>query len=157
MTALDFARSRGCKSYLDFGSGIGSGAILFARYGMDVACADISSSLLAFSRWRFQKRHLNARLIDLKKGPLPRSAFDLVTAMDVFEHLTDPAGSVDQIWETLRPGGFLYGLFACDGEDARPQHIVHDFEPVFRRLRDRGFVQVWEDAWLWGHQVFRKT
>ncbi len=157
VTALDFARSRGVKSYLDFGSGISSGPILFARYGMDVASADISSSLLAFSAWRFQKRDLHARLIDLKHQSLPHNTFALVTAMDVFEHLTDPAGAVDEIWATLTPGGFLYGLFACESDDERPQHIVHDFEPVFRRLRDRGFVRVWEDEWLWGHQVFQKT
>ena len=73
------------KSYLDFGSGISSGPILFARYGMDVASADISSSLLAFSAWRFQKRDLHARLIDLKHQSLPHNTFALVTAMDVFE------------------------------------------------------------------------
>lgn len=157
VTALDFARQCGCESYLDFGSGISSGAILFARDGMEIACADISSSLLDFSAWRLHKRGLHARLIDLKQRPLPGNAFDLVTAMDVFEHLTNPTGAVDQIWEALRSGGFLYGRFALEPDDKRPQHIVHDFEPVFRQLRDRGFVPVWEDEWLWGHQVFQKV
>lgn len=156
VTALDFARRSGCRSYLDFGSGISSGAILFARYGMEVSCADISSSLLDFSDWRLPKRHLHAHLIDLKQRSLPSRTFDLVTAMDVFEHLTNPKGAIDQIWEALRPRGFLYGRFALEPDDERPQHIVHDFEPVFQHLRHRGFAQVWEDEWLWGHQVFQK-
>jgi mycofactocin glycosyltransferase len=154
--ALDFAKQHGCESCLDFGSGISSGGILFARQGIEAASADISSSLLGFSAWRFNTRGIDARLFDLKCGALPSGAFDLVTAMDVLEHLTDPAGAIDQISHTLTPGGFLYGRFALEDDDERPQHIVRDFEPVFHRLRHLGFVQVWEDDWLWGHQVFQK-
>ena len=40
--ALDFARRHPGRRYLDFGAGIGSGALLFARHGFDVALADIS-------------------------------------------------------------------------------------------------------------------
>ncbi len=156
VTALHFARQRECGSYLDFGAGISSGGILFARHGFQVASADISSSLLAFSGWRFRKRDLSAQMIDLKQMALPNGAFDLVTAMDVFEHLVDPVGAIDQISDALKPRGFLYGRFACIEDDDRPQHIVRDFEPVFQRLSALGFVQVWEDEWLWGHQVFQK-
>ncbi len=156
VTALQFARQRECGSYLDFGAGISSGGVLFARHGFQVASADISSSLLAFSGWRFRERGLSAQMIDLKQMALPHGAYDLVTAMDVFEHLVDPAGAIDQISDALKPRGFLYGRFACREDDDRPQHIVHDFEPVFQRLSALGFVQVWEDDWLWGHQVFQK-
>jgi 2-polyprenyl-3-methyl-5-hydroxy-6-metoxy-1,4-benzoquinol methylase len=87
---------------------------------------------------------------------MPAESFDLITAMDVFEHLVDGAAAVDQIADALAPGGFLYGRFAAEDNDVRPQHIAHDFESVYRRLRERGLHQVWEDAWLWGHQVFQK-
>ncbi len=99
---------------------------------------------------------MNARIIDLKHQSLPSKAFDFVTAMDVFEHLVNPVATVDQIAEALVPRGFLYGRFACREDDERPQHIVHDFDPIFERLRALGFSQVWEDEWLWGHQVFQK-
>jgi dTDP-4-amino-4,6-dideoxygalactose transaminase/2-polyprenyl-3-methyl-5-hydroxy-6-metoxy-1,4-benzoquinol methylase len=154
--ALRFAQSRDCSRYLDFGAGASSGTILFARHGFDSTSADISSSLLRFSAWRLDRRGLNARITDLKHQTLPSKAFDFVTAMDVFEHLVDPVAAVDQIAEALVPGGFLYGRFACREDDERPQHIVHDFEPVFERLRALGFSLVWEDDWLWGHQVFQK-
>lgn len=156
VTALHFAKQHGCGSCLDFGAGVSSGGILFARHGLEVASADISLSLLEFSAWRFAKRALSARRIDLKQAGLPSGAFDLVTAMDVFEHLVDPVGAVDQISEALSPRGFLFGRFACREDDERPQHIVRDFAPVFQRLRALGFVQLWEDEWLWGHQVFQK-
>jgi 2-polyprenyl-3-methyl-5-hydroxy-6-metoxy-1,4-benzoquinol methylase len=157
VTALHFARQHGCRSYLDFGAGVGSGGILFARHGLDVTLADISSTLLSFSKWRLERRGLLATYIDLKASTLPRQTFDLVTAMDVFEHLVDPVRTVEQLWAALKPGGFLYARIAAESDEDRPQHIVQDFAPTLERLRELGFVQVWQDEWLWGHQVFQKT
>jgi 2-polyprenyl-3-methyl-5-hydroxy-6-metoxy-1,4-benzoquinol methylase len=135
---------------------VGSAGILFARAGFSVCLADISSALLDFSRWRIQARGLVVQHLDLKRERLPAEAFDIVTAMDVFEHLVDPVAAVDELWRTMRPGGLLFGRFAATADDPRAEHIVTDFEPVFRRLEQLGMAKVWEDAWLWGHQAFRK-
>jgi 2-polyprenyl-3-methyl-5-hydroxy-6-metoxy-1,4-benzoquinol methylase len=156
VVALRFGKERRCRRYLDFGAGISSGSILFARHGFDVAAADISSSLIKFSDWRFAKRGIAALTIDLKVRDMPAESFDLITAMDVFEHLVDGAAAVDQIAGALAPGGFLYGRFAAEPDDERPQHVAHDFQPVFQRLNALGFKMVWEDGWLWGHQVYQK-
>ena len=78
-------------------------------------------------------------------------------AMDVFEHLTDPVEVVENLWTALKPGGFLYARIAVESDEDRPQHIVRDFEPTFERMRALGFVEVWRDDWLWGHQVFQKS
>jgi 2-polyprenyl-3-methyl-5-hydroxy-6-metoxy-1,4-benzoquinol methylase len=154
--ALDFAKQQGCQRYLDFGAGVGSGGILFARHGLDVTIADISSALLGFSQWRLALRGLFAASIDLKVGSLPSSTFDFITAMDVFEHLVDPVETVERLWDTLKSGGFLYARINAEPDEDRPQHIVQDFGPTFERIRALGFVQVWQDEWLWGHQVFQK-
>jgi 2-polyprenyl-3-methyl-5-hydroxy-6-metoxy-1,4-benzoquinol methylase len=156
VTALDFAARHGCRSYLDFGSGVGVGAILFARRGFDIALADISSTLLGFSRWRLELRGLPAQLIDLKSDKLPEATFDIITAMDVFEHLIDPVETIDDLHRAIKPGGFLFGRFHAEIDETHPQHIVFDFTPVFARLGELGFVEVWRDEWLWGHQVFQK-
>jgi SAM-dependent methyltransferase len=157
VTALQFALRHGCRSCLDFGAGVGSGSILFARHGLKVGLADISSPLLAFSLWRLELRRLPARFFDLKVCGLPRDSFDMVTAMDVFEHLADPVEGVERLWTVLKPGGFLFGRFGDEPNEDRPLHVVQDFEPTFRRLRELGFVQVWQDEWLWGHQVYQKA
>ena len=157
VTALHFARHHGGRHYLDFGAGVGSGSILFARHGFEVTLADISSTLLRFSEWRLDRRRLPASYVDLKTSELPAGMFDLVTAMDVFEHLVDPVGTVDRLAATLRAGGFLYARIAAEADEDRPQHIVHDFGPTFERLKALGFVRVWQDEWLWGHQVFQKS
>ena len=157
VVALLFARRHGCRTYLDFGAGVGSGAILFARHGLEVTLADISSPMLDFSQWRFCQRGLTSRFIDLKSTSLPANAFDLVAAMDVFEHLVAPAKTVTDLWQCLKPGGFLFGRFHSEVDEDRPHHIVQDFQPTLDRLHELGFEEVWRDEWLWGHQVFRKS
>ena len=163
VTALHFARQRGLKAYLDFGAGVGSGGILFARHGLRVALADISTTMLDFCEWRFgYRRSLPVQIIDLKFTELPRQAFDLVTAMDVFEHLVDPLTTMERVWESLKPGGYLVGRFNDAREDDHRgtgeslEHVAKDFRPLFERMKSLGFQEVWQDAWLWGHQVFQK-
>jgi 2-polyprenyl-3-methyl-5-hydroxy-6-metoxy-1,4-benzoquinol methylase len=157
VTALHFAQQRGCRRYLDFGAGVGSGGILFARHGFDVTLADISSTLLQFTSWRLGRRTLPATYVDLKTSSLTPNAFDVVTAMDVFEHLVDPVNTVEELSGALKPGGLLFARIAAEPDVDRPQHIVQDFAPTFERLRSLGFTEVWRDAWLWGHQVFQKA
>lgn len=156
VTALCFARQHGCRQYLDYGSGVGSGGLLFAREGREVTLADISSPLLRFCRWRFEQRNLHGTFLDLKTTGLPENSFDLITAMDVFEHLVDPVETVEILSKALTPGGFLFARLGGEEDEDRPEHIVHDFEPTFARLRELGLEQVWQDEWLWGHQVFQK-
>ena len=156
VAAMKFAASHGARAVLDFGSGVGSGGLLFVRNGFDVTLSDISSVLLEFCAWRFKTRGLAARFIDLKSERLPKQAFDFITAMDVFEHLTEPVETVDLLADALKPGGYIFGRFASDIDPDRPMHIVQDFDPVFARFGQLGFTEVWRDDWLWGHQVFRK-
>jgi 2-polyprenyl-3-methyl-5-hydroxy-6-metoxy-1,4-benzoquinol methylase len=154
--ALEFDSSVRNRSYLDFGSGVGSGALLFRNYDFDVTLADISTVMLKFCKYRFAERGRDAQFIDLKESKLPVAAFDFVTAMDVFEHLVDPRGTVDVLATCLKPGGYIYGRFAAGDDHDRPQHIVHDFGAVFDRFAELGFTQVFQDEWLWGHQAFQK-
>lgn len=156
VVALEFARQHGCRSLLDFGTGSGSGTLLYAAEGMETAGADISEPMLAFTKWRLERRGLHADIFDLRIERLPEHAFDFVSAMDVFEHLSDPLATVDELARAIRPGGFLFGRFAVGEEDDHPLHIVRDFAPVFERLTACGFKEVWRDTWLWGHRAFAK-
>lgn len=155
--ALRFAERHGCTRCLDFGAGVGSGGILFARNGKEVTLADLSSVLLAFSRWRFELRGLPVTMIDTKTEGLPSNHFELATAMDTMEHLVDPVQTIEQLWRSLEPGGILLARFYTNPKDTRPQHIVREFAPTLERMAELGFVEVWRDDWLWGHQAFKKT
>jgi SAM-dependent methyltransferase len=154
--ALEIARARGVERCLDFGSGVGSGALLFAVSGIRVSLADVSSTLLDFCRWRFARRGIGASFIDLKRDRLPEAAFDMILAMDVFEHLADPVEAAENLYEALAPGGVLFARIHAEADVDRPHHIVRDFEPTFARMRELGFAEIWRDGWLWGHQLFEK-
>lgn len=157
VVAMKFARSHGCENYLDFGSGVGSGGILFARNGISVTLADISSTALNFSSWRFERRGLPATHLDMKVQSLPDGAFDFITAMDVFEHLVDPVGTVRELSRALKQGGFLFGRFHAELDEDRPHHIILDFEPTLSELKKLGFTKIWQDEWLWGHEIYQKV
>jgi 2-polyprenyl-3-methyl-5-hydroxy-6-metoxy-1,4-benzoquinol methylase len=154
--ALEFAKLHHSSNCLDFGSGVGAGNILFGRNGIEMTGADISSALLAFSKWRLELRGMPATFIDTKVERVPPGRFDMVLAMDIFEHLVDPVGTVDELWASLVPGGYLFGRFNDESEGNHPQHIVHDFAATLERMQSLGFVEVWRDSWLWGHQAFQR-
>jgi mycofactocin glycosyltransferase len=157
VVALHLALQNGFKDYLDFGSGVGSGGLLFAKHGFSISLADVSSTLLDFSRRRLQAREIPATFIDLKTTELPVGQYDFITAMDVFEHIAEPEKAVEPIARALRPGGILFGRFSAVPDENHPSHITYDFGPTFKRLSELGLEECWRDDWLWGHKAFRKS
>jgi mycofactocin glycosyltransferase len=154
--AMQFATEKGCGSYLDFGSGVGSGALVFKRNGFEVACADISSPMLEFCKFRLASRGWKGTFIDLKTQSLPENAYDFITAMDVFEHLYDPTEAIERLWRAMKPGGYVLGRWAIEADDQRRGHIAQDFGPTRARMRELGMERVWKDDWIWGHEIFQK-
>ncbi len=157
VSALHLALQNGCSSALDFGAGVGSGSLLFARHGASVSLADISSTLLDFSKRRLADREVPATYIDLKTEALPENAYNFISAMDVFEHIAEPEKTAETLANSLKPGGILFGRFAAEEDEERPSHIAKDFGPMFEKLNQLGFTETWKDEWLWGHQAFRKA
>ena len=156
VVALQIARAHSVRSCLDFGSGVGSGGLLFRLADIDTTLADISTTLLDFARWRFDRRRLPARFVNLKDTPLPESSFDMILAMDVFEHLVDPVEVVQQLWRAMKPGGLLFARIHAAVDPSHPQHIVEDFGPTFARMEELGLTERWRDRALWGHLLFQK-
>jgi SAM-dependent methyltransferase len=135
---IDYACQQGAREYLDFGSGVGSNAILAARSGLKVTLADVSGTMLDFARWRLERRGLKADYLYLREQSLPRERFDVVTAMDVMEHLPRPAAEIRRLGAALKIGG-LFVFNARPGFDAqRPMHLLPTMYPVYRGLRGSG-------------------
>jgi 2-polyprenyl-6-hydroxyphenyl methylase/3-demethylubiquinone-9 3-methyltransferase len=94
------------KSALDVGCGAGLLAEPLARLGAKVTGLDASPELIEVAR-----RHAAAMglAIDYRAGDLQDLAgeFDLITCMEVVEHVADPAAFVSTLARRLAPGGLL--------------------------------------------------
>jgi SAM-dependent methyltransferase len=88
-------------------AGCGTGALL-ERLSQDpeeeVYGVDFSRDALAFSRQRGQSRLVQG---DLTALPFASDSFDLVTALDVVEHVERDVDALREICRVLRPGGVL--------------------------------------------------
>jgi len=158
LMALDIAQKRPGRRFLDYGSGIGSDAIVFAAAGYEVTLADVSEPLLAFARWRCERRGYAVRTIDLKTQALPVAAHDVTVCFDVLEHIPRPMRPLGAINRSMTPGGllFVHAPFGVDPD--RPMHVVHD-DRIYTRMRTVGFN--WRGdlehdfpTWLWAPRVY---
>ena len=143
---LNYALRRGAQAHLDFGSGVGSTAILFARRGFNVTLADVSEMMLDFARWRLERRGLRAEFINLSHQQLPRDRFDFATAIDVCEHLVNPGAEFKHITEALKVGGAFVFNYRAGVDEDRPMHILPAAAPLLRVIRRSGLREATDDA-----------
>ena len=97
-----------CKSFkvdrpriLDVGCGTGGNLTLLSQFG-DAEGVDVSPEALEFCRQRGLK---NVHLGAAEKLPFEDGTFDLVTALDVVEHLDDDVAGLREFRRVLRPEG----------------------------------------------------
>lgn len=128
---------------LDFGSGVGDMGQLLGALGHEVDLADVSKTLLAFARYRLERRGQQAGYVDLNDAELEAGRYDVAIAKDVLAHVPDFRATVAMLHRSLRPGGLLLTNF--DTRPASPEnawHLYADDLPLRRTLQDIGFEQV---------------
>jgi 2-polyprenyl-3-methyl-5-hydroxy-6-metoxy-1,4-benzoquinol methylase len=155
---VDLAVANGAKTILDYGSGIGSDALVAAAAGLEVTLADISEPLLTFAKWRCERRGYRVSTLDLKHQAPPANRFDAAICFDVLEHVPKPVDTVKSIERALKPFALLF-MHAPFGEDPlRPMHITHA-DVLTPRMRTLGF-QLEEhrfQPYVWAPRVYRHT
>jgi len=94
------------KSTLDVGCGAGLLAEPLARLGARVTGLDAAPELIAVAREHATGQGLK---IDYRAGELEEleEQFDLITCMEVIEHVADPAAFVKALGRRLAPRGLL--------------------------------------------------
>jgi 2-polyprenyl-6-hydroxyphenyl methylase/3-demethylubiquinone-9 3-methyltransferase len=94
------------RSALDVGCGAGLLAEPLTRLGAKLTGLDASAELIAVAREHAAAVGLD---IDYRAGELEvlEGQFDLITCMEVIEHVADPAAFVKALAKRLAPGGLL--------------------------------------------------
>lgn len=90
-------------SIADLGCGTGGNLPMLARFGR-VTAVELSSTAAARARARGVAEVIAA---PAEATGLPDAAFDLVTLLDVLEHLDDDRAGLAEVARLLRPGGRL--------------------------------------------------
>jgi hypothetical protein len=129
---------------LEFGGGFGSDAIVYARSGFEVHYADlIALRNTDVVRRRFELRHLDIPVHD--SGDLPDTRFDVVTAIDVLEHIYDVEEATAQLAGRIRIGGLLscvnaFQTITYDGDHHDKNRVYVELFPI--HMQAAGFVRV---------------
>lgn len=91
---------------MDVGCGTGLNMKSLVGYG-EVTGVDLSSVALEFCRTRGHTRLVRA---PIERLPFADNSFDLVTALDIIEHLDDDVAGLREIQRVLKPGGRAFIL-----------------------------------------------
>jgi SAM-dependent methyltransferase len=91
-----------CARILDVGCGTGATTLGLRRFGPVIAM-DVARRALEVAGGR----GIAVAQASIARLPARASAFDLVVALDVLEHVEDDAGAAREMHAVLRPGGLL--------------------------------------------------
>lgn len=95
------------KTALDVGCGAGLLTEPLARMGADVTGVDAAPENIAAARAHAVGQGLAIRYHAGELAALPAATFDLVTSMEVVEHVADPAAFIGELAVRLAPGGLM--------------------------------------------------
>jgi ubiquinone/menaquinone biosynthesis C-methylase UbiE len=140
---VESARNGGRRplNILDVGCGTGANLEMLSEFGQ-VEGVDISGEALTFCRERGLE---NVKQGEAEALPFADSSFDLVTGLDVVEHLDDDLAGLKEMRRVLRPGGhalvfvpafmFLWGV----QDDISHHRRRYTLDQLKRVMRQSGF------------------
>lgn len=105
------------KTVLDIGCA--SGALLYllkAQQAKEVIGIDSAEYPVSFGK---EKYGLDLRSVALEAAQLPGSYFDLITLIDVIEHVEDLNTFLSELGRVIKPGGYIFII--------TPNYLAYEF------------------------------
>lgn len=125
----ELQQKRNESSALDYGSGIGTTAILLAEQGYDVTIADVPSVTFQYAQHRLRRRNLPFKAIEIM-GDLPSlpESYHAIVCFDVLEHVPMPDRVYKQLLRHLVPGGLISVVAPFDEQsDYEGYHLRENY------------------------------
>lgn len=136
------ARGNGHRRILDVGCGTGTMLRYLSRYGRAQGVdADEGAIEFCHERGITEVQHVEGMPL-----PFEDASFDLVTALDVIEHIDDDRGTLRELYRITRPGGMLMisvpaYMFLWGAQDEISHHKRRYLAPEIReRVTEAGFT-----------------
>lgn len=144
----EFSRYRQTNRLLDLGSGAGSLLLAARKHGWEAQGLDVSPNAVKHVR----KLGFEVFRGELQAAQFPSQHFDVITAAEILEHLSEPRLLLQEVARILRPGGLLWATTPhARGLSARvlglkwrciwpPEHLqLFSARGLTALLRDVGF------------------
>ena len=137
---------------LDVGCGVGTFAKMTKELGFEVYAFDPAEEAIKYARKNFGLERTLAGTID--DIPTDWQNFDVISAIEVIEHVEAPRDLVSKIYKLLKPGGYIIvsvpnrnrlgvKLWGADEWDVPPNHLTRWSKQVLIFfLQDLGFSDV---------------
>jgi SAM-dependent methyltransferase len=111
---------------LDYGSGVGTAALLLAGFGYHVTIADVPGPTLDFARERLNHRGFAFEVVEVREDvpDLRSEGWDVITSFDVLEHVVDPVAVSKALVRALAPGGGAAVIASFGAGDEHPHHLT---------------------------------
>ena len=129
---------------LDVGCGTGANLKAFGKQFERVGI-DMSSAALSFCQQRGIDSLVQAKVED---SGLEHDTFDVVTALDMLEHVDDDMLALRELWRVAKPGGFLlitvpaFGFLWSEHDEALHHRRRYTVAELESKLASAGFGEV---------------
>ena len=135
--------------FCEYGAGVGSVSFWLlqnhASVPLEITIVDVPSEHLNFGGWRIRRRILELKspakltIAEVQPGQLPlQGEFDLITILEVFEHLHNPREVIEHLINHLRPEGVLWENYISIPDPGGPdlEASQNQRDSVFEYLRN---------------------
>ena len=157
---IDLLAKGNLRHWLDFGAGAGNLAICAKTLGYELSCVEQSR----FFRLEIQKLGIEVF------SELPDKQYDIITLIDVIEHVSNPILLIDNLVDRLKSGGllcivtpnrksFVSLLLRSRWWHIRPAHIGYFAKiDVLRILRERNMkeIKAFYPSWYFPYSEIQK-